>query len=91
MAASYASYRPEAPAAAAERKSTDYSGLSSSNMFFPVAVRLLVDENRCFVQRIDRRIIFCRADPWSSLLLYRRISLAEQRYNSKSCNTFKEV
>ena len=68
---------------AAERKSANYSGLSSSHIFIPVAVEALgplVDDAHRFITEIGRRMTFSTADPRKTTIL--RISVAIQRYNA---------
>jgi len=69
LAASYVSqgavHAGSAATAASERKWAKYSSLSSSHMFFPVAVETLgplADEAQLFLAEIGRRETLCTAD-----------------------------
>ena len=70
LAASYASQSAvqagSAAAAASDRKIAKYSNLSSSHLFFPVAVETvgaLADDGHRFIREIDRRAALSNADP----------------------------
>ena len=68
-----------AAAAASERKIAKYSNLSSSHLFFPVAVETLgalADDGHRFIQEIGRRAALSTADPRKTTFLYQRISIA---------------
>ncbi len=71
--------------AASERKTAKYNNLSSSHIFFPVAVETLgplADDAHCFLTEIGRRATLCTADPRETAFLYQRISVAVQRFNA---------
>jgi len=89
LAASYVSQRAtqtgSAATAASERKTANYSNLSSSHVFYPVAVETLgalADDPLVFLAEIGRRATLCTADPWESTFLYQHISVAIQRFNA---------
>ena len=72
-----------AAAAASDRKIAKYSNLSSSHLFFPVAVETLgalANDGHRFIREIGR--ILCSADPRETTFLYQRFSIAIQRFNS---------
>jgi len=74
-----------AATAASERKSAKYSSLSSSHIFYPVAIETLgplADETQHFLTEIGRRATRCTADPREAAFLYQRISVAIQRFNA---------
>jgi len=76
-----------AAAAASERKSTKYSNLSSSHLFYPVAVEtldILADEVHEFITEIGTRASQCTADRHETTFLYQRISMEIQRINTFS-------
>jgi len=71
--------------AASERKSAEYSSLSSSYIFCPVAIetlRPLADEAQFFLTEIGRRTTLCISDPREADFLYQRISVAIQRFSA---------
>jgi len=73
-----------AAAAASERKSAKYRNLSSSHVFYPVAIKrlgVLADEAHEFITEISRRASQCTADPRETTFLHHRISMAIQRFN----------
>ena len=89
LAASYVSQSAtqagRAAAAASERKTIKYSNLSSSHLFFPVAVETLgalADDGDSFIREIGRRATLRTSDPRETTFLYQRISIAVQRFNS---------
>jgi len=96
LAASYVSRSAlqagSAAAAAAERKSAKYSSLSSSHVFFPVAVESLgplADDAHHFLNKIGKRMTLCTADPRETAFLYQRFSVKIQRFNAVClANTF---
>ena len=77
---------------AAERKSAEYSSLSSSHIFILVAVESLgplADDAHRFITEIGRRMTFSTADLRETAFLYQCISVVIQRYNAVSlANTF---
>jgi len=73
-----------AATAASERKTAQYSNLSSSHVFYPVAVETLdalADDALVFLADIDRREMFCTVDQPETTFLYQRISVAIQLFN----------
>jgi len=96
LAASYiqqsATDAGSAAAAASERKSAKYSNLTSSHVFYPVAIEtlgVLADEAHEFITEIGRRASQSTADPRETTFLYQRISTAIQRFNAVCLsNTF---
>ena len=72
-------------AAVSDRKIAKYSNLSSSHLFFPVAVETLgtlADDGHTFIREIGRRAALCTADPRETTFLYQRFLIASQRFNS---------
>jgi len=73
-----------AATAASERKTAKYSNLSSSHVFYPVAVETLgalADDALVFLAEIGRKARLCTADLRETTFLYQRISVAIQRFN----------
>jgi len=70
--------------AASERKLANYSSLSSSHIFCPVAIKTLgplADELQHFLAETGRRATLCTVDPWEAAFLYQQISVAIQHFN----------
>jgi len=60
-------------------KIAKYSNLSSSHLFFPVAVETLfalADDGHTFIREIGRRAALSTADPRETTFLYQRFSIA---------------
>ena len=89
LAASYVSQSAiqtgSAATAASERKTAEYSNLSSSHVFCPVAVETLgplADDALIFLAEIDIRTALSTADLQETTFLYQRIPVAIQRFNA---------
>ena len=92
LAASYVSHSAtqagSAATAASERKTAKYSNLSSSHVFYPVAVKtlgVLADDALIFLAEISRRATLCAADSRETTFLYQRISVAMQTVFNFPC------
>ena len=78
-------YDGSAATAASERKTAKYRHLSSSHVFYPVAVQILgalADDALVFLAEITRRTTLCTADPSETTFLSQRISVAIQQFNA---------
>ena len=72
--------------AESERKTAKYSKLSSSHVFYPVALKTfgsLADEAFVFLAEIiGRRATLCTADPRETTFLYQCIPVTIKRFNA---------
>ena len=89
LAASYVSQSAvqagSAATAASVRKSAKYSSLSSSHVFYPVAVETLgplADDPQLFPTEIGRRATLRTANLREGMFLYQWISVAIQHFNA---------